>query len=141
MDDCLGRQFARLKKVHVKTATYLETHSELLALVLPAAPLHAVVAAKGDWAAVHEEVQALLGAGPLGKALFTFAGLAANAASFALFVDSKLKDLVDEGFAPDKVVAFKAAVAEKVQEFKALLLTKKNIYRYVYQHISIHNIS
>ena len=106
-DECLGRQFNRLKKASVKTSTYLDTHAGLLELVLPKTPLKAVLAAKGDWAAVDAEIQLLLGAGNLGKSLFTFAGLSANAASFQREIGQLLDIVVQGKFSQAAIDSFK----------------------------------
>jgi len=118
-DDCLTRQFSRLKKASVKTTTYLETHAGLLTLVLPKGPFEAVLAAKGDWAKVDEHVETLLGSGPLGRALFTFAGLSANAASFQKCIDALLDTVVQERFSQAAIDDFKLAAAARTEEFKA----------------------
>ena len=118
-DDCLSRQFNRLRKASVKTATYLETHAGLVTLVLPKVPLDAVIAAKGDWARVGDHIETLLGSGPLGRALFTFAGLSANALTFQKGIDSLLDTVVAERFTKQAIDEFKSAAALRTEDFKA----------------------
>ena len=118
-DDCLGRQFNRLRKASVKTATYLETHAGPLTLALPKAPLDAVIAARGDWARVDDHIETLLNSGPLGRALFTFAGLGANALTFQRAVDSLLDTVVAERFSKQAIDEFKSAAALRTEDFKA----------------------
>ena len=118
-DDCLSRQFNRLKKASVKTMTYLETHAELLSLVLPKGPLDAVISAQGDWGKASDHVEALLGSGPLGRALFTFAGLTANATSFQKAIDSMLDLVVQQSFSKEAIEHFKVEAAACTDQFKA----------------------
>ena len=103
----------------MRTQTYLETHARLLALVLPKVPLDLCIAAKGDWALVPEEVETLLGSGPLGRALFTFAGLSANAATYQKIIDSLLDTVVLERFSQKAIDEFKLAAAARAEDFKA----------------------
>ena len=121
-EDTLGRQFNRLKKARVKTITYLDTHVDLLCLVLPSKPLHDAVAARGDWASCQDAIQLLLAAGPLGKDLFTFAGLSANAASFEKHIEDLLKDIATSkyGFSDINIKEFKAAAAKRTDEYQAV---------------------
>ena len=121
-EDTLGRQFNRLKKARVTTTTYLDTHSDLLCLVLPSQPLLDAVAARGDWTSCQDAIQTLLAAGPLGKALFTWAGLAANAASLEKHIEALLVDISigRDAFCDTKIKEFKAAAAAKTDEYQAV---------------------
>ena len=104
----------------MRTQTNLETHARLLALVLPKVPLDVCIAAKGDWAKVPDEVEILLGSGPLGRTLFTFAGLGANAATYQKLGDSLLDKVVAEKFSQKSIDEFKlAAAAARAEDFKA----------------------
>jgi hypothetical protein len=116
----LSRQFSRLKKAQVKTITYLDTHSDLLALVLPKEPLLAAVACRGEWGQASDAIQQLLASGPLGKSLFTFAGLAANSAAFAKDIEAMLDIVIAAGFDDSKINDFKAQAAKKTEEFQAV---------------------
>lgn len=119
-DDTLTRQYNRLKKAQVKTITYLETHSDLLGLVLPRQPLLAAVACHGEWGLAKDAILELLATGPLGKALFTFAGLSANSGAFMKGIDGLLEKLATEGFTDDKINEFKKDAAALTTEFEAL---------------------
>jgi len=118
-DDTLSRQFARLKKAGVATITYLQTHSDLLQLVMPAAPLDAVLKASGDWSKVGDQVSQLLSCGNLGKTVFSFAGLHANAAAFAGCIEIALAKLADDGITAENIQIFKDTMSEKTEEYKA----------------------
>jgi hypothetical protein len=118
-DECLTRQFNRLKKAGVKTTTYIETHLRLLTLVLPREPLEKVIQAKGDFSKVTEEVQELLSAGPLGKSLFSFAGLHANAAQYQKAIDGLLDELMASGVSNKSIEKFKEEAAARATAFKA----------------------
>ena len=113
------QQFSRLKKASVRTQTYFETHAKLLTLVLPKGPLDLCTAAKDDWALVPDGVETLLGSGPLGRTLFTFAGLGANAATYQKLIDSLLGKVVAEKFSLKSIDEFKLAAAARAEDFKA----------------------
>ena len=114
------RQFNRLRKAQVKCTTYLDTHTDLLGLVLPKEALLAAVATRGEWGLAQEAIQTLLASGPLGKTLFTFAGFPANPHSFQNDIEKLLQILAKEKFTKIKVDEFKAAAAAKTSEFQVL---------------------
>ena len=103
----------------MRTQTYLETHAKLLALVLPKGPLDVCIAAEGDWAKVPDEVETLLGSGSLGRTLFTFAGLGANAATYQKLIDPLLDKVVAERFSQKSIDEFKLAAAARAEDFNA----------------------
>ena len=104
----------------MKVITYLDTHADLLALVLPKEALPAAVATWGGWGLAQEAIQTLLASGPLGKTPFTFAGLSANSHSFQSDIENLLQILTKEKFTKIKIDEFKAAAAAKTIEFQVL---------------------
>ena len=102
----------------MKCITYLDTHTDLLGLVLPKEALLAAVATRGEWGLAQEAIQTLLASGPLGKTLFTFAGLSANSHSFEKDIEMLLQILAKEKFTKIKIDEFKAAAAAKTNEFQ-----------------------
>ena len=91
----------------MKVTTYLDTHTDLLALVLPKEALLAAVATRGQWGLAQEAIQTLLASGPLVKTLFTFAGLSANSHSFQNDVENLLQILTKEKFTKIKIDEFR----------------------------------
>jgi hypothetical protein len=91
----------------------------LLQLALPKDALNTVIAAQGDWAQCPDAIATLLSAGPLGKTIFSFAGLHANAAAFAKTIDDGLALLEKQGITADAIASFKETMAEKTEEYKA----------------------
>jgi hypothetical protein len=127
-DDTLSRQFARLKKAGVATITYLQTHSDLLLLVMPKAPLEKVLKAGGDWTKCSDSIAALLSVGNLGKTVFSFAGLHANAAAFAACIEIGLAKLETDGITTENIKIFKDAMAAKTEEYKATCCHRTMFY-------------
>ncbi len=131
-DDCLTRQFNRLKKAGVKTTTYIETRLKLLTLVLPKEPLEKVIQASGDFSQVTEEVQELLSAGPLGKSLFSFAGLHANAGQYQKAIEGLLDELMASGVSSQSIQKVKEEAAAKATAFKApSIFIQSGVYPWV----------
>ena len=95
-DKVLSRQYTRLRKAGVQPWTWLQSHLQLCALVLPLAELEAVMAAKGEWSAVASEISILMSCGTLGGTIFTFAGLMVNAAQYRTKIEQLLDTLFDD---------------------------------------------
>ena len=120
-DKVLSRQYARLRKAGVQPWTWLQSHLQLCALVLPLAEVERVMSAKGNWAAVASKVSSLMQCGTLGSTIFTFAGLMVNASQYK----QKLEELLDTLFSEESVTEeainqFKKDAEEASSAFKAI---------------------
>lgn len=120
-DKVLSRQYTRLRKAGVQPWTWLQSHLQLCALVLPLAELEAVMAAKGDWSAVASEISILMSCGTLGGTIFTFAGLMVNAAQYRTKIEQLLDTLFDdEDITEEGIAHFKTVAEEAALSFKAI---------------------
>jgi hypothetical protein len=122
-EDTLGRQFTRLRKCGVDTLTYIDTHKQLLSLVLPPTALDEVTAARGDWHQCAEAVAALMSSGALGKAIFHFAGMSALSSDFKEDIEKTLNILKSKPITMERIMEAKRLMANSVGAFKAISLT------------------
>ena len=119
-DKVLSRQYTRLRKAGVQPWTWLQSHLQLCALVLPLAELQKVMDANGDWAAVASEISSLMACGTLGSTIFTFAGLLVNASQYKQRIEELLETLFNEGKVTEEAITqFKADAEEASTAFKA----------------------
>jgi hypothetical protein len=124
-EDTLGRQCTRLRKCGVDTVTYIDTHRQLLGLVLPPKALDEVMAARGDWHECMEAVATLMSSGPLGKSIFHFAGAHALAADFRDDIEKTLTILRSKPITMDSIHEAKCLMASSVGMFKAIRLLSR----------------
>jgi len=119
-EDTLGRQFTRLRKCGVDTMTYIDTHRQLLGLVLPQKALDEVMAANGDWHSCAEAVANLMSSGALGKAIFHFAGMSAISSDFKEDIEKALEILKAKPITMERINETKLLMASCVGAFKAI---------------------
>lgn len=127
-DAALARQFTRLKRAGVTPTTWLRSHVELASVLLDRSDMDAVLAA-GSWKEVSPQVARLTTSCQLGAALFQFAGVMANSATFADEVKSELTRLFQGGATELKLGAFKSACEEKARHYcsSGLLVAKRKV--------------
>lgn len=117
-EDTLARQFSRLRKAGVTTMTYVETHKDLLKLVLPPDALEDVIKAGGDWGKCGTAVSKLLDGSLLGKTIFHAAGAFALSADFQKDLDKILAQLETKGISAETITEAKVQLAEATDSFK-----------------------
>lgn len=119
MDQCLSRNYLRLKKSGVRTTTWLKSHSHLLQILVPMAAFNRVLAAEGEWGTVANEITTLMDSSVVARTIFGFCGQLLSASNYMSKIEQYLGELASS-ITMDSIESFKVKAQAAATAFKAL---------------------
>ena len=119
MDQCLARQFLRLKRAGVKPMTWLQSHSLLMQMIVPACDLEAVIKCAGAWETVAANIARLTENTVVGRTVFGFCGTLVSASQYKTQIENLLIELKKTGVTDDTLADFKIKAQAAADTYKA----------------------
>jgi hypothetical protein len=109
--------------------TWVETHLDIAAIVLPKDDLKAVAAARSNWKQVAPQVARLTSASKLGAAVFGVVAGMVNSYAYEQDIMKHVADLLETKLTGEDIDSFKAKCEEVVNQYKqaGILAGKRTI--------------
>ena len=128
MDPLLCRFYQRLGKNGVKEETFVETYGPVILLLIPEAPLQAVVNCRRQFGRVMAEVKRVTSSSSLGELLYGYVHGLLNADGLQSHITNALEKLADTKITVEGWNAWKAQMAEEIADYSQnLVLLRKRV--------------
>jgi hypothetical protein len=119
MDQCLSRNYLRLKRSGIRALTWLRTHSDILKLLLPMDDLDVVLKAEGEWSTVGAEITRLMESSVTARTIFGFCGQLLSSSNYKAKIEQYLEVLGGEDITDATIAEFKKKAQSAATAFKA----------------------
>ena len=119
MDQCLSRNYFRLKKNGIRPETWLKTCRGILAILVSIADFDAVQKAEGEWSIVSDEVTRLMESSVAARTIFSFCGQLLSASNYKAKIEQYLEALDTKGTTEASIAEFKTNAQSAATAFKA----------------------
>ena len=119
MDQCLSRNYLRLKKNGIRPVTWLKTCRGILAILVDTADLDAVLKAEGEWSIVSDEITRLMESSVAARTIFSFCGQLLSASNYKNKIEQYLEILEAKGITEASIAEFKNNAQSAATAFKA----------------------
>jgi hypothetical protein len=119
MDQCLSRNYLRLKRSGIRALTWLRTHSHILKILVPMADLEVVLKAEGEWSTVGTEITRLMESSVVARTIFGFCGQLLSSSNYKAKIEQYLEVLGNAPVTDVTIKEFKAKALSAATAFKA----------------------